>query len=295
MRPSDHSPAITRVARAIPGRAGVGLKTQYVPVILEEAPDLGWVEVHAENYMVAGGPRLSALETVRDLYPLSLHGVALSLAGADRPDAAHLGALRNLIDRFEPGLVSEHVAWSVHDGIYFADLLPLPLNAEALDRLCTNIDETQSILGRQILIENPANYMRLPGSEIPEPEFLVTAALRTGCGLLVDVNNIHVSAANVGYDAPAYIDALPADLIGEIHLAGYAEDAGDRKLRIDNHGAPVAPEVWDLFERLIGRCGPRPTLIEWDTDVPAWSVLYAQARCAERRLSRATSNERAPS
>ena len=275
-----------RVAADIPERAGVGLKTEHTRAILEERPDLGWVEVHPENYMVPGGPRHATLEAVRERYPLSLHGVALSLGGAERLDRKHLRALRALIDRYEPGLVSEHVAWSVHDGIYFGDLLPLPLTTAALDQLCTNLDEAQEALGQRILIENPSNYLLLPNSEIPEPEFLVEAARRTGGGLLVDVNNICVSAANVGYDAEAYVDALPVELIGEIHVAGHARDKADGRLLIDSHGAPAAQEVWVLYERLIRRTGPKPTLIEWDTNIPAWPVLYAEARKADGYLSR---------
>ncbi len=275
-----------RVAADVPNRAGVGLKLEHAGAILEDRPYLGWLEVHPENYMVPGGPRHVTLEAVREHYPLSLHGVALSLGGAERPDREHLRALRALIDRYEPGLVSEHVAWSVHDGVYFADLLPVPLNSAVLDRLCANVDEAQEALGRQILIENPSNYLLLPDSEIPEPEFLVTAARRTGCALLVDVNNIYVSAANVGYAAEAYIDALPMELIGEIHIAGHALDEADGRLLIDNHGAPAAQDVWALYERLIRRCGSKPTLIEWDTNIPAWPVLYAEARKADGYLSR---------
>ncbi len=275
-----------RVAADVPERAGVGLKTEHTTMILEERPDLGWVEIHPENYMVPGGPRHATLEAVRERYPLSLHGVALSLGGAERLDREHLRALRALVDRYEPGLVSEHVAWSAHNGIYFGDLLPVPLTTTALDQLCANVDEAQEALGRRILIENPSNYLLLPDSEIPEPEFLVETARRTGCGLLVDVNNICVSAANVGYDAEAYVDALPVELIREIHVAGYALDEADGRLLIDSHGAPAAQNVWVLYERLIHRCGPKPTLIEWDTNIPAWPVLYAEARKADGYLSR---------
>ena len=281
-----------RVTADIPDRAGVGLKTEHASTILEHRPSLGWFEVHPENYMVPGGPRHATLEAVRERYPLSLHGVALSLGGAERLDREHLRALSALVDRYEPGLVSEHVAWSAHDGVYFADLLPAPLTAETLDRLCANVEEAQEALGRQILIENPSNYLHLAESDIPEPEFLVAAARRTGCGLLVDVNNVHVSAANVGYDADAYIDALPVEMIGEIHLAGHAvHEAEGRRLLIDNHGAPVAHDVWSLYDRLIGRCGPKPTLIEWDTDIPAWPVLHAEARKADAYLSRRRGTE----
>jgi hypothetical protein len=274
-----------RVTANIPDLAGVSLKAAHVDDILRQQPDLGWVEVHPENYMVAGGPRHAMLEAVRETYPLSLHGVALSLGGAERLDREHLRALRQLIDRYEPGLVSEHLAWSARDGVYFADLLPLPLTTEALARLAANIDEAQEALGRPILIENPSHYFTLPDTDIPEPAFLSEIAERTGCSLLVDVNNIFVSANNTGIDAEAYVDALPADLISEIHLAGHVRDQADSQLLIDNHGAAVAGDVWTLFERLIARTGPRPTLIEWDTDIPAWPVLQAEARKAEDRLS----------
>jgi uncharacterized protein (UPF0276 family) len=275
-----------RATKGIPDRVGVGFKAQHAEAILNAPPDLGWLEVHPENYMVPGGPRHALLEAVRDLYPLSLHGVALSLGGSERLDREHLIALRALVDRYEPGLVSEHLAWSAQDGVYFADLLPLPLNAETLDQLCRNIDEAQDFLGRRILIENPSNYMTLPGSEIPEPDFLVTAARRTGCGLLVDVNNIHVSARNIGLDADAYVDALPADLIGEIHLAGHAEDEAGEGLLVDSHGSEVATDVWRLLARLIDRCGPKPLLVEWDTDVPSWPVLHGEVQKAQGYLSR---------
>jgi hypothetical protein len=276
-----------RVAAGIPPRAGAGLKGEHAREILGRRPPLGWFEAHAENYMVAGGPRHAFLEAVRALYPLSLHGVALSLGGAERPDRGHLAALRRLIGRYEPGLVSEHIAWSAHEGLYFADLLAPPLTAEALARLCDNIDEAQAALGRRLLIENPARYIRPPQAEIPEHEFMVEAARRTGCGLLVDVNNVYVSAGNIGFDAAAYLDALPAALVEEIHLAGHAvEGEGSRALRIDDHGSPVVDPVWALYDRLIARIGPRPTLIEWDNNIPAWDELAAEVGRAEARLAR---------
>ncbi len=270
---------------AVPARAGVGFKTMHAAEILDTQPDLGWFEVHPENYMVAGGPRHALLTQIRERYPLSLHGVALSLAGADPLDTDHLVALKRLVDRYEPGLVSEHLAWSAHGGHYFADLLPIPLSEEALDRVCENVDVTQSVLGRRILVENPSNYILLPGNTIPEPEFLTAVAQRTGCGLLLDVNNIYVSARNVGYDAAAYVGAIDADVIGEVHLAGHkVDDAGPQPLLVDDHGATVCDPVWDLYRRLIARVGPKPTLVEWDTNVPAWQVLYGEARTAERLM-----------
>ena len=275
-----------RVAADIPNRAGVGFKAEHAGAILQDGSDVAWFEVHPENYMVAGGPRHAMLEALRDRHPLSLHGVALSLGGAERLDREHLRALRALIDRYEPGLVSEHVAWSAFRGVYFGDLLPIPLTAETLDQLCANLDEAQEALGRRILIENPSNYLLLPDSEMSEPEFLVEVARRSGCGLLVDVNNVYVSANNIGIDAAGYIDALPSELIGEIHVAGHAMDQADERLLIDTHGSPVSAHVWALYERLIRRCGPKPTLVAWDTDVPTRPVLHSEARKAQAILSR---------
>ncbi len=269
----------------IPDRAGVSFKADHREEILDTNPEVGWFEVHPENYMVAGGPRHAMLSAIRERYPLSLHGVALSLAGAEPLDGDHLRALRTLIDRYEPGLVSEHLAWSAHGRHYFADLLPVPLSQEALDHVCRNVDQTQEVLGRQILIENPSNYLMLEGSDIPEPEFLQEVAKRTGCRLLFDVNNVYVSSRNVGYDAEAYVDSVGADLIGEIHLAGHAVDRQGREtLLIDDHGAVVCDPVWNLYERLIGRVGPKPTLVEWDTNIPDWPTLYGEACKADRIL-----------
>ncbi len=271
----------------LPPRAGASFKDEHAETVREDRPDIGWFEVHPENYMVAGGPRLAALEALRGAYPLSLHGVGLSLGGAERVDRGHLAALRALVERFQPGLVSEHIAWSARDGVWFADLLPPSLGRAGLDLLCDNIDETHDALGRPILIENPASYLAPPDRGTDEAAFVAEAARRTGCGLLVDVNNVHVSAANIGLDAEAYVDAIPGDLIGEIHLAGFAvDDAGGERLLIDSHGAAVDDAVWRLYERLIGRVGARPTLIEWDRDVPAWDVLHAEATKAETRLAR---------
>ena len=272
---------------AVPARAGTSFKGEHAGTVLDDRPDVGWFEVHPENYMVAGGPRLAALEALRGAYPLSLHGVGLSLGGAGRLDRDHLIALRGLVERFQPALVSEHIAWSAHDGIWFADLLPPSLGRVGLERLCDNIDEAQDVLQRPILIENPANYLMLPDRDMDEAAFVVEAARRTGCGLLVDVSNIHVSAVNTGLDADAYVDAMPEDLVGEIHLAGFTiDDAGGERLLIDSHGAAVDGAVWRLYERLIGRIGARPTLVEWDRDIPAWEVLHAEAMKAEARLSR---------
>ena len=272
----------------IPLRSGVGFKANHGAGILKTKPGLGWFEVHPENYMVAGGPRHALLTEIRDRYPLSLHGVALSLAGAEPLDEDHLQSLKALIGRYEPGLVSEHLAWSAHGGHYFADLLPVPLSSEALGRVCENVDRTQEALGRQILIENPSTYLPLEGSDIPEPEFLMSVAKRTGCGLLLDVNNIYVSTQNLDGNAEAYVDAIDGALIGEVHLAGHAVDeAGPECLLIDDHGSAVRDPVWDLYARLIRRVGLKPTLVEWDTNVPEWPVLFEEARKAERTMNEA--------
>jgi len=259
--------------------AGLSFK----PVHYEQAmacPAAGlWFEVHAENYMVEGGPRLAMLETLRGQFPLSLHGVGLSLAGIDEPDRDHLGRFKRLVDRFEPFLVSEHLAWSRYDGTSFPDLLPFPRTSEALDVITRNIDITQSALGRQILIENPSLYMQLEGHEWAESLFLAELVKRTGCGLLIDVNNVFVSATNLGFNPLSYLDALPRGVIGEIHLAGHSPDPLlGRSLLIDSHDAPICDEVWQLYGWLLARCGTNrpPTLIERDDHIPEFDVLLAE-------------------
>ena len=260
----------------MPPTAGLGLKSQHYAEAIE-AEDQGlWFEVHPENYMAAGGPRLRRLEAIRARRPLSLHGVGLSLAADADPDPAHLAALKALADRFEPFVVSEHLAWSTHRGVHQPDLLPFPRTRAALDRIAGNIGRAQDALGRAILVENPSLYLPLAGHDLDETDFLIALTRRTGCGLLVDVNNVFVSASNLGYAAETYLDALPAEAIGEIHLAGHGADAGGSTLLIDTHGAPVAEPVWTLYRRLIDRVGPRPTLIERDDDIPAFEVLMAE-------------------
>lgn len=266
--------------------AGLGLKPQhYDDALAATAPGL-WFEVHPENYMSAGGPRLSALAAIRQDHPLSLHGVGLSLAADADPDPEHLKALRTLVDRFEPFVVSEHLAWSTHRGMHQPDLLPFPRTRAALARIAGNIGRMQEALGRPVLVENPSLYLPLTGHDLDETDFLTALVDRTGCGLLVDVNNVFVSAHNLGYDAAAYLDALPAAAIGEIHLAGHGPDEGGSTLLIDTHGAPVAEGVWALYRRLIDRIGPRPTLIERDDDVPAFAVLMAERDRAQTELQR---------
>jgi len=257
--------------------AGLGLKPQHFDAARAVTADGLWFEVHPENYMVAGGPRLAWLETIRSRHPVSLHGVAMSLAADADPDAEHLGRLAALIDRVEPFVVSEHLAWSTWEGAYRPDLLPFPRTREALNRIVANVDQAQDALGRRIAIENPSHYLRIDGHEFDEIDFLSELARRTGCGLLLDVNNVFVSGRNLGGSPEAYIDAFPAAYIDEIHLAGHTPDpALGERLLVDSHDAPVAPEVWALYERLIARIGPRPTLIERDDNLPAFDVLLAE-------------------
>ena len=259
--------------------AGLGFKPEHFsaamsPIAAGSVAGL-WFEVHAENYMVAGGPRLAMLTELAQHYPLSLHGVGLSLAGPELPDPAHLAALARLEERFVPFLVSEHLAWSRLGERCFPDLLPFPRTTAALQQIARNIDVTQTALGRTILIENPSHYLALDGHEWDEIDFLIETVRRTGCGLLLDINNVAVSAHNLGFDAGAWLDAFPAALVGEIHLAGNSPDPA-LDLRIDSHGAPIAEDVWALFARFVARSGRRPTLIERDADVPPFAELLRE-------------------
>ena len=270
--------------RDVPSRAGIGLRAPHVGELLATRPAVPWLEVHPENYM-SGGPALVLLDAVRREYPVSLHGVGLSLGTAGDIDARHLRRLQSLVDRLEPCLVSEHLSWSTAGGAYLNHLLPLPYTDETLSVVADHIDEVQNALGRRILIENPSSYLRFRHSSMAEPHFLAELACRTGCGLLCDVNNIYVSAWNVDLDAGSYLDALPAPAIGEIHLAGHAaNDADGRTILIDDHGSPVTAPVWKLYQRALERFGSVPTLIEWDTDLPELSVLLGEASVADRML-----------
>jgi hypothetical protein len=262
----------------IPAKAGIGLRFPHHQAVADTRPEAAWLEVHTENYM-GGGISPRYLETIRRDYPLSLHGIGLSLGSAEGLDAWHLERVRRTIERFEPGLVSEHLSWSAVGGTYLADLLPLPMTEEALDVVCRHVEQVQAYLKRCILVENPSTYLQFRHSMIPEWEFLATVAERTGCGILCDVNNIYVSAFNHGWDASAYIAALPPAAVCEIHLAGHAVKTldGRRTLRIDDHGSRVAPQVWALYAEALARFGPVPTLIEWDTDVPPLEVLLEEA------------------
>lgn len=265
--------------------AGLGLKPAHYSEALAAPADGLWFEVHPENYMVAGGPRLRWLEAIRARHPLSLHGVALSLASNAGPDEAHLARFAALVRRFEPALVSEHLAWSTLEGRCFPDLLPFARSNEALDRICANVGRAQDVLGRRLAIENPSHYLALEGHARDEIDFLAELARRSGCGLLLDVNNVFVSARNLGASAEAYLDAFPGEAVMEIHLAGHTPDPllGEAML-IDSHDAPVAPEVWALYRRLVARIGPRPTLIERDASVPAFEELLAERNQAESML-----------
>lgn len=278
----------------IPARAGVGLKAEHYTDILEGLPDIGWFEVHPENYMGEGGPSHHYLTAVRERYPLSLHGVGLSI-GSDAPlNKEHMNRLKRLADRYQPGLMSEHLAWSTHDENYYNDLLPVPYTEEVLVRVVEHIDQLQTHLGRKILLENPSTYIRFSESDMAEVDFLDQIAKRSGCGLLLDVNNVYVSATNHGFDPEAYIDAFPVEHVGEIHLGGHSKDEDDNgaELLIDSHGAKVTDPVWRLYARAVNRAGPTPTLIEWDNDIPAWSELFAEAVRAERIMDGRQSNHR---
>ena len=288
-QPIRHSkPAGLAPSGAIPARAGTSLKPQHYDEILVNRPDIGWFEVHAENYMGAGGPSHHYLTRIREAYALSVHGVGLSIGGAGALDEDHLARLKTVVDRYQPGLVSEHLAWSSHGGSYYPDLLPLPYTPETLDTVADHIDRVQEVLGRPMLLENPSTYIVFETSTIQETEFLATLAKRTGCGLLLDVNNVFVSATNHGYDPVAYLDAFPLEAVGEIHLAGHAEDRddADAPLLIDAHDRAVADPVWGLYEHVLDRLGPVPSLIEWDSDVPELGDLIAEAALAEARLDR---------
>lgn len=273
--------------KAIPARAGVGLKAEHYQAILGTKPDIGWFEIHAENYMGAGGPPHHYLERIREHYPISLHGVGLSIGSDDPLDQDHLQRLKALNQRYMPGLFSEHLAWSTHEGVYFNDLLPVPYTDETVLRVAGHISQVQDALGRQMLLENPSTYVTFEDSTLSEIAFLEAVVGRTGCGLLLDVNNVFVSAVNHGFSPEQYIDDFPLELVGEIHLGGHAEDEDDRgdRLLIDAHDREITDPVWALFARLIGKAGALPTLVEWDNDVPDWDILFAEAVRADQVLT----------
>jgi uncharacterized protein (UPF0276 family) len=272
----------------IPAKAGIGLRFQHHLAVLDGKPDIAWMEVHTENYM-GGGTAPRMLDAIRCDYPISLHGVGLSLGSAEGLDVVHIDRIRQVADRIEPAMMSEHIAWSSVAGTYLADLLPLPMTEEALAVVCRHVDQVQARVNRRILVENPSTYVRFRHSTIPEWEFMAAVAKRTGCGILCDVNNIFVSAHNHDWDPSAYLAALPADAIGEIHLAGHSLKplAGGRTLRIDDHASRVCAEVWALYREALARFGPVPTLIEWDNEVPPLDVLLGEAAQADGFIAEA--------
>lgn len=273
----------------LPASAGIGFKPQHLAAILAEPHAVGFFEIHAENYMGAGGPPHAHLRALRERYALSVHGVGLSI-GSMRPlDRDHLARLKTLCERYEPESFSEHLAWSSHGDVYYNDLLPLPYTEDTLARVVEHVDQVQTALGRMMLLENPSTYVRFAESTIAEVDFLRAVADRSGCGLLLDINNVFISAKNHGADAYDYLAAFPLERVREIHLGGHNESCDDAgaPLLIDAHGTPIADPVWALFAHVISRTGALPTLVEWDNDVPDWPVLAAEARAAAAVLSRA--------
>lgn len=286
------NPANTRTppqlarSHSLPFRAGVGLKPEHFDEILATRPDIGFFEVHAENYLVPGGPMHHYLNRIREQYPLSMHGVGLSIGSDAALDIDHLDALAALLKRYQPQSFSEHLAWSTHGTSFLNDLLPLPYNTATLQRVCDHIDQVQSHLCHRLLLENPATYVEFSASTWNEATFLSEVVRRTGCGLLLDVNNVYISSVNHQRDAAAVIRALPLAQVGEIHLAGFAQsqDGNGDQLLIDSHGAPVAQAVWDLYAFTLALTSPVATLLERDNDIPAWPVLLAEANLADRQL-----------
>ncbi|WP_265518555.1 DUF692 domain-containing protein [Nitratireductor luteus] len=270
------------------GRAGASFKPQHLEAIAAEPDSIGFLEVHAENYMGAGGPPHAALTKIREMLPVSLHGVCMSIGGLDPLDKEHLARFAGLVERYEPCLVSEHLAWSTHDDVFYNDLLPLPYTNETLAHVCAHIDQVQEAIGRSMLLENPSTYVLFKESTWKETDFLREVVRRAGCGLLLDVNNVFVSATNHGYSATEYLADFPLEHVGEIHLAGHDEQEDDEgaPLLIDSHDRPVADPVWTLYEMVIARQGPITTLVEWDADIPDWPVLRSEAMAAETILKR---------
>jgi len=271
---------------ALPLAPGVGYKPQHYTALMHDPGTVRWLEIHAENYMGGGGRPLAQLRALSERFALSVHGVGLSIGGESPLDTAHLARLAHLTSWLNPASFSEHLAWSTHDGAFFNDLLPLPYTATTLARVCRHIDQVQTALGRQMLLENPSSYLAFVESDWSEPEFLCEITRRTGCGLLLDVNNVFVSATNLGFSPEAYIAAFPLDAVGEVHLGGHAPDVDDHgaPLLIDAHGCPVADPVWTLLATTLAQMGPRPVLIEWDNDVPDWPLLAAEAERAAEAL-----------
>ena len=272
----------------LPAAPGVGYKAQHYSDIIADARPVGWLEIHAENYMGDGGRPIAQLRHLAERFPISVHGVGLSIGGEGALDPDHLARLKHLCDWLNPASFSEHLAWSSHDSAFLNDLLPLPYTDATLSRVADHIDQVQDVLGRRMLLENPSSYLAFADSTWSEPDFLRELTRRTGCGLLLDVNNVFVSATNLGFDPRGYVDAFPLDAVGEMHLGGHDTDQDDHgaPLLIDSHGAPIADPVWTLLDHVLAASGPRPVLVEWDNDVPAWPVLAAEARRAAQALAR---------
>jgi uncharacterized protein len=282
------SAALRFPAHSIAGRVGTSFKLEHLHAILADGKRDRFFEVHAENYTGAGGPPHAALSQIRQDHPLSLHGVCMSIGGPQPLNKAHLERFKALVDRYEPALVSEHLAWSTHGTTYFNDLLPLPYTAATLASVANHIDQVQEAIGWQLLLENPSTYLIFPESTMSETSFLAGLVRRTGCGLLLDINNVFVSATNHGFDALDYLADFSLEHVGEIHLAGHGQQADDEGecLLIDSHDCPVADPVWKLFGVIISQCGPIPTLIEWDSDIPDWAGLRAEADAAQAIIDR---------
>ncbi len=278
--------ALSRGTGTLPVQAGIGLRADHYLEVLETRPAVGFLEVHSENFFGDGGRPLAVLERVRADHALSFHGVGLSLGSTDPLNHRHVNQLRALVARFEPGLVSDHLSWSSIQGRYLNDLLPLPYTAEALVHVARRVSEVQEALGRQLLVENISSYLQYEHSTIPEAEFLAELAQRSGCGILLDVNNVYVSSRNHGFDAARYIASIPTSAVGEIHLAGHTVNATDDggEILIDTHNRRVTEDVWALYRHALRQVGPKPTLIEWDTDMPPLAVLLDEARIADMHL-----------
>ncbi len=271
----------------LPIAAGIGLRAAHHAQLAEERPRVAWLEVHTENFL-GGGAAPELLESLRSDYAISLHGVGLSLGSVEGLDQDHLDRIARLVRRVEPAAISDHVSWSVTGGVYFNDLLPVPYDEEALGVMAANVQQFQEAIGRPVMVENPSTYLRYRQSDRAEPQFLGELCARTGCGLLLDVNNVFVSAQNHGFDAIGYLDAVAALPIGEIHLSGHhLRSIGNRAIRIDDHGSPVSEDVWTLYDRALGMLGPLPTLIEWDSQIPDLDVLLAESAKAGARLAMA--------
>jgi len=276
--------------KGLPNLPGVGYKPQHFSDLIETPGTVGWLEIHAENYMGDGGRPIAQLRQLTERFPISVHGVGLSIGGEGRLDPEHLARLKHLVGWLNPTVFSEHLAWSTHEGAFLNDLLPLPYTEATITRVSDHIDELQNTIGRQMMLENPSSYLAFDESTWSEPDFLCEVAKRSGCGLLLDVNNVFVSATNLNYDPKQYIADYPLEHVGEIHLGGHDEDEDDhgKPLLIDSHGAPVVDPVWALLDHTLSLSGPRPILIEWDTDVPEWPILHAEAERAETALSKVT-------